>query len=578
MNKAVKILAVTLVFFSLAVGSLIAPFGDTAQAASAFQARVTVSKAKVYTGPGKKYRSIGTLYRNTSVTVKGSKGSWYKISFKGKTRYIYNKNAKKIVRAKFTSYKAYVKSYSLKIRNKASSKYKTIRTVYMNTKITVIGQKNGYAYIYSGGKRGYVQKKWLKSKISSYKAYVTASTLNMRKGPGTKYKHVKYLHKRYKVTVSGYSGGWYRVKYGNKTGFVKAQYIKKGTPPVASVAPAPHPAPAPTPQPTAPVPQPAASDNKTQDQNQSQNQNQNQTTQPAPASVTPLSYKPVSPYTSYVGQYSIKVYSAPSNDSNVTATLYDRTAVQVIGMSQDENWLKIDLNNGKDNFVQKENLDSDWNHFIPPVGAKYGVDFSYLKGNVNFQSVQGANNSFVILKASEGTTFEDPNFSTYIQQARDAGLQVNAYHFFRARTVETARAEADYYVSLLNKAHITDSNSFGHTFLDVEAKSNNTVLFDGITREQMAENINAFLDEMRVKGFTKLGIYANKDFYENKIDYSKIDRSNTLLWLARYRSDETSQGVGTTNYSVDIWQYSSAGRVSGINGYADLNVVYTDKF
>jgi GH25 family lysozyme M1 (1,4-beta-N-acetylmuramidase) len=279
-----------------------------------------------------------------------------------------------------------------------------------------------------------------------------------------------------------------------------------------------------------------------------------------------------------VGQYSIKVYSAPSTDSNVTVTLYDRTAVQVIGISQDENWLKIDLNNGKDNFVQKEDLDSDWNHFIPPVGAKYGVDFSYLKGDVNFKSVQEANNSFVILKTSEGTTFEDPKFSSYVQQARDAGLQVNAYHFFRARTVEEAQGEADYYVSLLNKAHITDSNSFGYTFLDVEAKSNKTALFDGINPQQMADNINAFLDEMRNKGFTKLGIYANKDFYEKNIDYSKLDRNNILLWLARYRSDETSQGVGTTNYSVDIWQYSSAGRVSGINGYADLNVVYTDKF
>lgn len=66
---------------------------------------------------------------------------------------------------------------------------------------------------------------------SSYKAYVTASSLNVRKTPNIKYKPIGVLHKNNVVTVIGKSGHWLKIKYGKKSAYVSGVYIKKGTPP-----------------------------------------------------------------------------------------------------------------------------------------------------------------------------------------------------------------------------------------------------------------------------------------------------------------------------------------------------------
>lgn len=60
--------------------------------------------------------------------------------------------------------------------------------------------------------------------------YQTIAILNMRSGAGTKYKVVKVLPKNAKVTYIKKSGSWYQVKYGSKTGWVSKNYLKKVTP------------------------------------------------------------------------------------------------------------------------------------------------------------------------------------------------------------------------------------------------------------------------------------------------------------------------------------------------------------
>ncbi|MDF2910243.1 MAG: hypothetical protein K0Q56_1124 [Sporolactobacillus laevolacticus] len=533
MNKAVKIVAVSLLFFSLAIGSILAPFGDSAQAASAFTARITVSKAKVHTGPGNKYRTIGTLYRNSSVTIKGKTGSWYKVSYKGKTRYIYGKYAAKIVRAKFSSYKAYVKSYSLKIRNKASNKYKTIRTVYMNTKVTVIGAKGSYSYIYSGGKKGYVQKKWLKSKIKTEQAYVNADVLSIKKGPGNGYQQVGELHRHDQVKIKGYSSGFYNVTYNGGKGYAPAQAIAKGTPPQASVT-------------------------------------------PPPAPVVQLNYSPVNAYTAYVSYDNLKIYQDPNSGSGVVATLREKTAVSIIGQNGD--WMRIRFNNGAEGFVYKDNLTTDLNRFNPPAGA-YGIDISHWQndssgGNLDFNAIKNSGISFVIVKATDGNNWSDNTFSTNAHNAQNAGLKVDAYHFFRAANTDAAKAEADNFANVLSNAGF-NNNNLGYLFVDVE--TTNGIQGDQTTiRNTLSSNVNAFLNQMRARGFNKLGIYSGLSFYKNYIDMGQIDQpQRMLIWIARYRGQETNSGVDA-GFNVDIWQYSSNGSVNGVNGAVDMDVSYYD--
>lgn len=68
--------------------------------------------------------------------------------------------------------------------------------------------------------------------------YKTKASLNMRTGASVKYKRILTIPKGKNVEYVGKRGSWYKVRYGSKTGYVSAKYLKKSgsvtTKPVSS--------------------------------------------------------------------------------------------------------------------------------------------------------------------------------------------------------------------------------------------------------------------------------------------------------------------------------------------------------
>lgn len=60
-----------------------------------------------------------------------------------------------------------------------------------------------------------------------------------------------------------------------------------------------------------------------------------------------------------------------------------------------------------------------------------GIDISSHNGSVDFDRAASMGFRFVIMKASEGSDFKDAAFIDNIRRAREAGLKVGVYHFFR---------------------------------------------------------------------------------------------------------------------------------------------------
>jgi|GEM_PF-3315342 len=58
------------------------------------------------------------------------------------------------------------------------------------------------------------------------KAKVTAKALNVRSGPAKTYKKVGTLKKGAVVKVVASKGGWKKVQYGTRTGYVSSKYLK----------------------------------------------------------------------------------------------------------------------------------------------------------------------------------------------------------------------------------------------------------------------------------------------------------------------------------------------------------------
>ena len=63
-----------------------------------------------------------------------------------------------------------------------------------------------------------------------------------------------------------------------------------------------------------------------------------------------------------------------------------------------------------------------------------GIDVSAHNGEIDFPIVRDDGYEFVLIKATEGATFKDRRFISNLRRAREAGLKVGAYHFFRFDT------------------------------------------------------------------------------------------------------------------------------------------------
>ncbi|MDR1619831.1 MAG: SH3 domain-containing protein, partial [Clostridiales bacterium] len=64
------------------------------------------------------------------------------------------------------------------------------------------------------------------TKMNSTTAFVNAGSVNFREGPGRSYAIIGECARYEKVTITGVSGDWYRVKYNKQTGFMLKTYVR----------------------------------------------------------------------------------------------------------------------------------------------------------------------------------------------------------------------------------------------------------------------------------------------------------------------------------------------------------------
>lgn len=62
-----------------------------AATATATKGSVTAKVLNVRSGPAKTYKKVGTLKKGSSVTILSTKAGWKKVSYKGRTGYVYSK-------------------------------------------------------------------------------------------------------------------------------------------------------------------------------------------------------------------------------------------------------------------------------------------------------------------------------------------------------------------------------------------------------------------------------------------------------------------------------------------------------
>ena len=191
--------------------------------------------------------------------------------------------------------------------------------------------------------------------------------------------------------------------------------------------------------------------------------------------------------------------------------------------------------------------------------TEIGIDVSKWQEEIDFQKVKEAGATFVMMRLgveSNNQVSVDKYYKENIKKAKDAGLKVGVYFYSIATTIEEAKSQADFVIKTLDNEELDLPVVF-----DWESWENwNTFK---ISFHEINEIANAFLKRIEDKGYKGM-LYSSK-FYLETIWTNKL---NFPVWLAHYTSK--------TNYEGDyeIWQLCNNGKIDGINGDVDIDVMY----
>lgn len=188
-----------------------------------------------------------------------------------------------------------------------------------------------------------------------------------------------------------------------------------------------------------------------------------------------------------------------------------------------------------------------------------GIDVSVHNGDIDWGKVKTDGIDFAILRAGYGklASQKDQKFEQNYKNAKAVNLPVGAYWYSYAMNENEARQEADVFLSVIKGKQFEMP-----VYFDLEEKKQ----FD-LGKEKVSAIMRAFLEKVESAGYFT-GLYGSAS---SLTTHTADDiKSRYTIWLAHW--------VNQTNYSsaYAIWQYSSKGKVAGINGNVDLDICYKD--
>ncbi|MEE4546720.1 GH25 family lysozyme [Streptomyces sp. V4-01] len=202
----------------------------------------------------------------------------------------------------------------------------------------------------------------------------------------------------------------------------------------------------------------------------------------------------------------------------------------------------------------------------PSVAQTPGMDVSHWQGAINWASAYNNGARFVYMKATEGTTYRDPNFSANYTGSYNAGFIRGSYHFATPNT-STGAAQADYFV-----AHGGGWSKDGKTLppmLDIEYGTSSTCW--GLSQAAMRTWITSFVNEVHAKTTRWATIYTTTDWWTTCTGNSAAYSANDPLFIARYASSVGTLPAGWGFYT--FWQHADSGVFPGDQDY--FNGAYT---
>ena len=247
-----------------------------------------------------------------------------------------------------------------------------------------------------------------------------------------------------------------------------------------------------------------------------------------------------------VGTYNL-IYNAIDSSNNKSSKKFK---LKVVKPTKDK---KVTTNKPKfkiQDLIKKHKTDK----------TMIGIDVSSWQGNVDYKKVKDSGVEFVMIRLGyghnkEGKLVLDNQFKNNIKNAKKEGLLVGLYFFSYANTIDKVKEQVNYIVKNLDGEKLDLPIAF-----DWENWSKfNTY---NVSLTDMKIICQTVSDEVKKNGYDGM-LYSSKYYLEQIWGIDEFD-----TWLAHYTDSTSYKG------KYKIWQLSNRGKVPGINGDVDLDILY----
>ena len=199
------------------------------------------------------------------------------------------------------------------------------------------------------------------------------------------------------------------------------------------------------------------------------------------------------------------------------------------------------------------------------VISQKGIDVSKYQGTIDWEKVKADGVDYAFIRAGirgyeTGKIVPDEGVSDNLIGAANAGVEVGAYFFSQATTVEEAVEEANVVINAIS----TNKISLPIVY-DLEKVKSSSGRMNEMTKEEKTEVCLAFCNHIKEAGYKPM-IYGNMETFLMLLDMKQLEDIDK--WFAYYNTDIYFP------YEFSIWQYTESGRVDGIDGDVDMNISF----
>lgn len=183
-------------------------------------------------------------------------------------------------------------------------------------------------------------------------------------------------------------------------------------------------------------------------------------------------------------------------------------------------------------------------------GPLQGIDVSGHQGNVNWSSYRAQGKKFAYIKATEGTGYTNPYWSSQFSGSYKAGLVRGSYHFARP-DLSSGSSQARFFAG--NGGGWSGDGKTLPGALDMEFNPAGSTCY-GKSQSAMTSWIKDFVRTYHAKTSRYPVIYTAKSWWDQCVGGGHGLQKVSPIWVARYNSYAGALPSGWGNYT--FWQYS----------------------